>query len=502
MTKRFLRVWPLGVSLQLTLWYCAVFTILLLLFGAVFYVHLSNTLTTNFDDTLRFRMQQIAAQVTLYNNAVVVHDASGKLSALIESDEQDNAGAPGSEEGLYAERYFDVDLDALVRVLGPRGEVEYITPSFSAITAPASSVSQPFHDSDWIGTVVAHNGQEVRLYSAPLRYGGKVFGVVQIAASLAPLEHTLHSILLELLVVAPLAIALGAIGSYWLARRAFTPIERLTTTAATIKAGDLHQRVPVPRANDEVRHLALTFNEMIEYLEKTFTQQRRFIADASHELRTPVAAIRSMTDVALAQDNSTEEYVSVLRDVNLQSERLASLISALFTLTRFDEGHIHFEQEAVSLDQLAIDVTTAVEPLAAERGICVEAQAEQQVQVVGDEARLIQLMMNLLENALTYTDAGGKVTLRVAASASSAYLSVRDTGIGIAPEHIEYVFERFYRADPARSRMAGGTGLGLSIAAWIVRMHRGTISVESQPARGSIFTITLPLSEHPILKKS
>jgi heavy metal sensor kinase len=497
MSKRFPGVWPLGIRVQLTLWSCTVFTALLIVFGTIFYVHLSNTLTTNFDATLRLRLRQIAAAVTQHNGVIAIHDATGELSELIESDGQDSTEIQGAEKGGYQDPDFDVDLDALVRILGPKGEVAYITPSFHAISAPMSSISQPFQDTDWIGTVVAHNGQQVRLYSAPLRDGDKVFGVVQIGASLAPLEQTLQSVLLELLLSAPLALILGAIGSSWLARRAFTPIERLTTTASTIKAGDLHQRVPVPRANDEIQHLALTFNEMIEYLEKTFSHQRRFIADASHELRTPVAAIRSMTDVVLAQESSKEEYVSVLRDVNLQSERLAGLISDLFTLTRVDEGHIHFEQEPVSLDRLATDVAAAGESLAEERGISLEVQAEQQVQVVGDEARLLQLMMNLLSNALAYTGAGGKVTLSVASSASSAYLIIRDTGIGIAPAHIEHLFERFYRADPARSRAAGGAGLGLSIVAWIVRMHRGTITVESQPGKGSTFTVTLPLGEAP-----
>jgi two-component system OmpR family sensor kinase len=495
MVQRVLRLWPPGVSVQLTLWYGSIFTALFLLCGMVFYLNLKSSLTTNFDTMLHLRMSQIASSVSQNNGGITLHDKTGELAGLITGDAFDQTEAHTTRGGSYEDPNFDVDLDALVRILGPGGKVLYTTPSFQAITAPASSVSQPLHDQPWIGTVRAHNGQEVRLYSAPLQDDGRVYGVVQVGASLSPLKHTLRSVVLEMLMIAPLALLLSIAGSYWLAKRAFLPIERLRRTAATIKAGDLHQRVPVPRASDEVQHLALTFNEMIDALEQTFTRQRRFTADASHELRTPIAAIRSMTDVALAQDSTREECLSVLRGVNRETQRLTHLIHDLFTLARADEGDVGFEQEAVGLDRLARDVATVMEPLAIEREIALEVETCEAVLVVGDEARLIQLLMNLLSNALTYTSAGGKVTLKVAATGSDACLTVSDTGVGIAPEHIAHIFERFYRVDTARSHATGGIGLGLSIAEWIVRMHHGTIGVESQPGVGSTFTVQLPLDK-------
>ncbi len=497
MIQRVSRMWPPGVSVQLTLWYGSIFTALFLLCGMVFYINLRNSLTANFDTTLRLRMNQIEASVSQQNNVVTLHDKTGELAGLITGDALDQTEAHATRRGSYEDPNFDVDLDTLVRIMDHDGKVLYTTPSFRAITVPASSVSQPLHDQTWIGTVRAHNGQEVRLYSAPLQDDGRVYGVAQVAASLTSLKHTLRSVVLEMLMIAPLALLLSMAGSYWLARRAFLPIERLSRTAATIKAGDLRQRVPVPRASDEVQHLALTFNEMIDALEKTFIRQRRFTADASHELRTPVAAIRSMTDVAVAQDGTKDECLAVLRGVNLQAQRLTHLIHDLFTLAQADEGEICFEQEPVCLDRLAQDVATVMEPLATEREIALEVETCEAVQVVGDEARLIQLLMNLLSNAPTYTGAGGKVTLRVTATGSDAQLTVSDTGIGIAPEHIAHIFERFYRVDTARSRATGGTGLGLSIAEWVVRMHHGTIHVESQPGQGSTFIVQLPLDKAP-----
>jgi two-component system OmpR family sensor kinase len=322
---------------------------------------------------------------------------------------------------------------------------------------------------------------------------GKVFGVVQVGEPLASLDTTLRSILIEFLLIVPFVLLFGALGSYWLAARAFGPIHRLTRTAQHIEAEDLHQRVPVPRARDEVQDLALTFNEMIERLDKAFTQQRRFVADASHELRTPVAAIRSMTDVVLAQGASQEEYVNVLSEVNVVTERLGHLINDLLTLARADEGQVLLERKPVRLDLLAADVAESTESLATERDITVEVDAQEPVLVLGDEVRLIQVILNLLQNALSYTNAGGKVSLIVKAGDKNALLTVRDTGIGIAAEHLEHIFERFYRADAARSRAAGGSGLGLAIVDWIVHAHKGTISIESKVGEGTIFTVVLPL---------
>jgi heavy metal sensor kinase len=284
------------------------------------------------------------------------------------------------------------------------------------------------------------------------------------------------------------------VGSYWLAAHAFRPITRLTRTARGIEAGDLHQRVPVPSTRDEVQDLALTFNDMIERLERAFTRQRRFVADASHELRTPVAAIRSMTEVALAQDAPLEEYAAVLCDVNAEAERLGHLIRDLLDLARIDEGKTVFEHEPVRLDRLVQETAATTESLATERDIVLEVQANEPVTVLGDEAWLIQIVMNLIDNALTYTNAGGKVTLNVEVKDRNAYLTISDTGIGIAPEHMEHIFERFYRVDAARSSHVGGSGLGLAIVERVVRLHGGAVTVESQLGRGSTFTVMLPLA--------
>jgi len=297
-----------------------------------------------------------------------------------------------------------------------------------------------------------------------------------------------------LLLLVPFILLIGALGSYWLASQAFAPIHHLTSTARQIKAGDLSQRVPVPKARDEVYNLAVTLNEMIERLEASFLRQQRFVADASHELRTPIAAIRSKTDVTLMQPTSAQEYVSVLQSINGEAERLSHLISDLLALARADEGQAPLERETIQLDLLAQAVAANAEFLAQERNIHMVLQLSEPVTILGDEARLIQAIMNLLDNALVYTPRGGYVLLRVEGDQKNARVIVRDTGEGIPAQHLPHIFERFYRCDPARKRREGGSsGLGLTIVDWVVRVHGGTIDVVSKVGYGSTFTVTIPV---------
>lgn len=502
MTKSLRRhLQPLGIRAQLMLWYTAVFALLILLFSIILYTTLKASLASGVDTALQIRTQQIAAGVTVESNKITIQDVTGDLPGLdnanqnnststSNTDQTDGPGSTNNQSGFQS----DVNIGTLVRILDSKGKVFYSSPAFNNLSVPAISISNPLHGTPWQGTVTAHNGQMVRLYSIALVDNDRIFGVIQVGESLAQLTLTLQSITIALLVIAPFVLLLGAIVSYWLAKRAFKPIFQLTRTARNIKAGDLHRRVPVPQAKDEVHDLALTLNEMIGRLDLAFTQQRRFVADASHELRTPVAVIRNITDVALVQPLSLDEYVTLLRDINAESERLGHLINDLLALARADEDQIPLDQEEIRLDLLACDVAATMEPLAVERNITLNLEKMEPATVKGDTARLIQVLMGLVDNALTYTNAGGTVDINVETHETSASFSVRDTGIGISAEDIPHIFERFYRADPARSRVAGGSGLGLAIVDWVVSAHGGSVSVESQLGQGSTFTVTLPLA--------
>lgn len=480
--KRLRQAWPPGVRLQVLFWYTAIFAGVLLLAGAFSYHYFEASLEDGLDASLRIQAQQIAEELIPGRDTITIHDAIGILSHL----DRDH---PSSQN-------VDINYGALVRLLNAHGSVMSETPTSKVLIIPPESITQPLQEGhSWDGTITTTTGVEVRLYSQAVKVQGKVFAVVQVGQSLSHIHHTLQRLILVLLAIGGVALVLCALSSYWLTGRAFAPIQRLTQTARRIKAGDLRQRVSIPPARDEIQFLAVTLNEMLDSLDQMVSRQRRFVADASHELRTPVAVIRNKTSIALLHPQTIEEYATILQGVNAETERLGHLLSDLLALSRGDEGRVKFEQEPVRLDLLAKATVAQTEWLADERSIHLRIQAEQPVTIIGDEARFIQVLMNLLDNALHYTPSGGSVQVVVEDSQHVAHLIVRDTGVGIAPEHLPHIFERFYRADPARDQSSSSnSGLGLAIVDWIVHAHGGNITVESTVKKGSCFTVTFPLA--------
>jgi heavy metal sensor kinase len=248
----------------------------------------------------------------------------------------------------------------------------------------------------------------------------------------------------------------------------------------------------VPVTPDEVGRLAATFNRMLDRLERSFARQRQFTADASHELRTPLAMLTSEAELALSRERTADEYRQALSSVRSDADRMTRLVNELLLLARAEAGQEQLELEPLALDELAADVVEAMQPLAETRGVRLERGCLEAVRVRGDQSRLTQLLVNLVDNGLKYTPAGGRVTVSVGPEDGQAVLRVADNGPGIAAEHLPHLFERFYRVDKARSRAAGGTGLGLAISRWIVEAHGGQVSVASQTGAGTTFTVQLP----------
>ena len=509
--KRIRALFTPGIRLQITLWYTCVFALLLLLVSVVSYVTASSSLNANVDATLVLHARQIAAGINEYNGKIYIEDISGSLPGLAStpgpnatpSSESDDHGDNGPDDdsrenaGILASI---VNTGTLVRVLDTSGNLVYTSLAARKLPALPGATGGALSGKAWYETVTASGGQSVRLYNLPLSQGGRVFGLVEVGTSLTTIDATLHSMLFGWVGIVPIALFLGALGSLFLAARAFVPVSRLTRIARQVEAGDLRQRVPVPRARDEVRELALTLNDMIASLESAFARQHRFVADASHELRTPVAAIRSMTDVALLKEKSPAEYTSVLWGINAEAERLGRLIGDLLTLARADEVHVPLARAPLRLDTMAMDVASVSSVLAEERGIELRVETAGPVVVLGDGDRILQAALNLVHNALTYTPANsrGLVTLRVWSEGDAAHFCVTDTGIGIDSDHLPHIFERFYRADPARAHSFSGSGLGLAIVDWVVSAHGGTVSVNSRIGAGSTFCMRLPLASEAV----
>ena len=294
------------------------------------------------------------------------------------------------------------------------------------------------------------------------------------------------------LTLGPLALVCALGGGYWLARKALAPVDRMAAEAAEITSTRLDRRLDEPVTQDELCYLAQTFNAMIARLERSFEEVRRFTADAAHELRTPLAAMRTEAEVALRSPRSPERDGHVLEDLLEEIERLSRLVSHLLFLSREDTGIGIGDFQPVQLDDVVREVGEHMQVAAREKGVKLMVDLPERCQVSGNADRLRQLVFNLLDNAIKYTPADGTVSVSGKPSNGKALVSIIDTGIGIPADHLPHVFDRFYRVDASRSSEMDGTGLGLAICRSIAETHGGSIEVESTLGQGTRITLSLP----------
>ncbi len=294
----------------------------------------------------------------------------------------------------------------------------------------------------------------------------------------------LSELLIVFLTIGPIALVCTLGGGYWLARKALEPIDRMAATAAEITSNQMDRRLEEAGVGDELGGLARTFNDMIERLQRSFEEVRRFTADAAHELRTPLAAMRTEAEVALRSPRSPERDGRVLENLIEEMERLTRLVSQLLFLCREDTGLGAGDIRPLPLDQLVNEVGEHMQVAAQEKGVGLALDLARTCSVRGDSDRLRQLFFNLLDNAIKYTPAGGSIAVRGEPHDGQIRFDVADTGIGIPAEHLPHVFERFYRVDPSRGPQTEGSGLGLAICRSIAEAHGGRLGIESAPGAG------------------
>ncbi len=321
--------------------------------------------------------------------------------------------------------------------------------------------------------------------------GGRTYQIV-VTGSLDGIHAELAVVRRTIFIGLPLILALAGLGGYGLATRSLRPLGWMAEQARRITGSNLETRIKIDNAAEELAMLVTSFNELLSRLDQSFDTMRRFVADASHELRTPISVIRGEADVALSQERSPAEYRESLGVILDEARRLSRLVDDLLNLARADAGHVLLQTQDFYLNELLAECCRSVQGLANTRGLQLECLPGNDLQFTGDERLLRRLVINLLDNAIRYTPAGGRVTAALEAGETGVRLRVSDTGIGIAPDDAARVFERFYRAGEARSRQDGGFGLGLAIVRWIAESHRGTVECASRPGHGSTFTVTLP----------
>jgi heavy metal sensor kinase len=478
------------IRLRLTLWYTALLGATLIFFSVLVYSALSANLNTQF-------VQDTANQANLVAQA---------LKSQIERDIS-TLRRPALPDLDYFARSLGV------QIVGIDGEVYARSSNITEFALPTNqqAIEAVQRGDNHIYYAPVRSPSNTNLsflvYSVPLNVGDRVLGAVQIIKPPAEgAQNALNQVSRYLIFGTALSLMVASIVGALLARRTLAPIDEITRTASSItRAKDLGQRLEMPDSASEVGQLAATFNEMLDRIQALFHTQERLIADVSHELRTPLTTVQGNMDLLQRMlqnggDPPKPETITllleILSEVENETTRMNNMIRDLLLLAQADSGVLQLQMNRVELDTLLLEVyrqaRRIAERMKGANALDIRLGHEDQALVWGDRERLRQVLLNLVDNAIKYTPAGGAITLSLENKAGWVEIAVSDTGIGIRPEDQKLIFERFYRTDKARSRELGGSGLGLSIASWIAQAHNGMITVQSAPQQGSAFTLRLP----------
>ncbi len=473
-----------SLRVKLTVYYLAILSAVLLLFGVAIYFYLSRSLLTTIDQALAFSLEKIEVGM-----------AAG-------------AGADMSDHPLMQNVEAQGDLLPLAphvfQIINEKGQItdgEIATPK-DHLSVDTNELMKLEVGKTVFKSVRLGSGESLRVATRRVKdYEGDGTYFIRLGQSLSALESARRRALLVLGIAIPLALLLGSFGGLLLANQALSPVDRITSVAEQIAKGDLAERVPMPAhasaKMDEIGRLAATFNHMISRLQAAFERQKQFTSDASHELRTPLAVMRGDMEIALRRERSPEEYQRVLGSNLEEIVRLTRLIEDLLMLARADSGRVELRCEPVDLNKLCQQMIDYISPLAEQRQQVLNYNStEADVFINADLQRIKQMLLNLLDNAIKYTEPGGNITLSLKAENNRAVITVADTGRGIPSEDLPHIFERFFRRSAKTSdRSAAGFGLGLSIVKWIVDSHGGQIETESQQGQGTTFVVKFPLMD-------
>jgi len=342
----------------------------------------------------------------------------------------------------------------------------------------------------------------LRMVTYPVLDNGIPRYLVQVASSTTSLDESLFQLRLLLFISVPLTILLAALGGFYVAKKAFDPIDRIIRTAKSISAEHLDRRLERGKVDDEISRLSLTLNDMFDRIEEAFKLQKQFTADASHELKTPLTILLGEIEVALKNPRTTEDYQNILKSAVEEIRRITIIVDDLLTIARLESGQLPLQKHPVRVDELLLDAVSRTSAYAAQHGVSVNyevqnlsAHESEEIFVQGDRDKLLSVFMNLLDNAIKYSKPNGTIKVVQKIEDRFAKLEIIDKGVGISARDLPHVFDRFYRADKSRSTDGSqrGSGLGLSISRFLVEAHRGTISIASQEEKGTTVTVRLPV---------
>jgi heavy metal sensor kinase len=469
-----------SLRFRLTALYLAFFSLLFILFSVFLYGVLSSALQARLDETLSAE--------------------ANTLAGLLQDELQE---MKGDVPAAAHEAVVNLRLHGgLVAIFAGREALSSTTPlgphEFDSVLSYASTNTS----AEFVVALTQMGKYGTHVAVHRLAAGERNF-LLLAAESLDSVAAELALVRRAIFISLPLMLAFAGLGGYVLSTRSLAPLASMASQARKITGSNLETRLDIGNPAEELAVLVASFNELLSRLDQSFESMRRFVADASHELRTPISIIRGEADVALSQDRGAAEYQESLAIILDESRRLSHLVDDLLNLARADAGHVKLQTHDFYLNDLLADCCRSVQALAAARQIAVECRGPEDIQFRGDEELLRRLVMNLLDNAIRYTPPGGKVEAVLEAFSNATQgssvnqgngvrIRVSDTGMGIVPEAVPHIFERFFRADKARSRQDGGFGLGLAIVKWIAESHNGVVDLNTKPGAGTAFTVTLP----------
>jgi heavy metal sensor kinase len=445
------------LRVRFAIWTSSLFLFILTVFGVYIYASMSRGLSAAIDNSLTLNASQIAAGLNIENGQLILSDN------LTEDPENTNL----SERGFT------------IRILTPQGEPLQELGSYHNLPVSTNLSFTTYTDTA--------SDTQVRIFNQPVYDNNQFVAIVQVAQSLDDMQDTLERLFAILLISIPILVAIAGVSGYFLAARALAPIDQIALTARRISTEDLSARLNIPVTEDEVGRLTQTFDDMLARLEDSFQRERQFTNDASHELRTPLTAMQAILGMIREKRRTLAEYEQALDDLNEETDRLRTLIENLMRLARGEKRSNNL-YETIDLSTLINDVADSLRPLVEAKKLTLNCETSENLMVLGDSDELIRLFVNLLDNAIKYTE-HGKITITAQKDEKDITVHVEDTGIGISPEHLPHIFDRFYRVD--ESRVTRGAGLGLAIAQEIAHAHGGTIEAHSTIGKGAIFSVHL-----------
>ena len=458
-------------DIKMTLWYVLTFIVSALVVCMVLYVGLRHRLLKEIDQFLL--------------------DETKEMERVLSEEPKETYFLMRFEDEVMARKYYPF----FFQILDKSGEPLYVSKEFREMEYVAHNrvLTNARKGEETREEIYSSGSRETfRIISTPVYRDGKLTEIIQLGTHLYFARKNLSHFRNSILAVLPVILVLGTLGGWILARRSLAPIGYIASTAESISSQNLSDRLTLRGTGDEMDDLIRTINEMISRLEGSFKRMAEFTADASHELKTPICAMRGEAEVLLLKERKAEEYQEGLAHFIEQFDHLNQMINDLILLSKFDTTQVELMTAPIRLDLLMEDLCHLFQVLVEQKNIVLEMGSMEEVTVMGDKVRLQQLFTNLIDNAIKYTSRGS-IRVSVERNETGGLVKIKDTGIGIPKEEQEKIFKRFYRTDKSRSRETGGVGLGLSIAEWIVRAHHGRIEVDSELNKGSTFTVYLPV---------